>query len=167
MSRWGTSWTRIRMLVAAGCGGVASLAWLTTGPAADWPVRQKSLAQSAFDTADAEKKGYLDGRSLRTARRVLVSALQRDARQNFPGGVRSAEGVLKLASYGNVDADGDERVSREEFVGFVTQVQLSRNAALAEAREAAEKQRQTLLKAQEQRRKEWLKELQRMRSKRR
>ena len=71
------------MVCGGACGLLASLAWQATGLAADWPVRQKTLAQSAFDTADVEKKGYLDGLSLRTAQQGM-GALQRDARRNFP-----------------------------------------------------------------------------------
>ena len=167
MSRSGLSWARPGIVCGGACGLLASLAWQATGLAADWPVRQKTLAQSAFDTADVEKKGYLDGLSLRTARRVLLGALQRDARQNFPGGQKSAESVLEFVTQGNADLDGDERISREEFVGFVTQVMLNRNAALVEARKRAEQQRQALLKAEEVRFKAWLKEAQRTRSKRR
>ena len=84
-----------------------------------------------------------------------------------PGGQKSAESVLEFVFQGNADLDGDERISREEFVGFVTQVMLNRNAALVEARKRAEQQRQALLKAEEVRFKAWLKEAQRTRSKRR
>jgi len=146
---------------------LAALAWQPENMAADWPVKQKTLAETAFSTADTARKGYLDGRSLRTARRVLRGALQRDARQNFPGGQGSAAGVLELVTQGNVDIDGDERVSREEFLAFVTQVLLSRNAALAEARRRAEQQRQARLKAEELRYKALLKEAERVRRKKR
>ena len=124
-------------------------------------VTETTLAENAFKTADKHRKGYLDGKSLSDARRIIRGALKSSVRGNIPGGEKTVDGVVRLASQGDPDADKDGKVTLDEFTAFVSGLMKTRDDILQKAAKKAAQERQAMLKAYQRYYKAWLQQLQR------